>query len=147
MAKIKIYCDGGARGNPGPAGIGFIAKRNNEILYKYSLFIGKATNNVAEYTAVLKAIQWLANNETMKTLSGGRQKSNNEIFFYMDSLLVAKQLGGYYKIKNLALKNLAMKIKNIQNKISQKIKFIHIPREKNLQADQLANLAMDNYKK
>ena len=140
MSKIKIYCDGGARGNPGPAGVGFIAKSNNEILIKYSLFIGKATNNVAEYTAVLKAMEWLASNETIEQL-------NNEINFYLDSLLVVKQLGGYYKIKNLALKKLAVKIKNIQTKITAKIKFVHIPREKNLQADRLANLAMDNFKK
>ena len=139
MNKITIHCDGGARGNPGPAGIGFIAKKNNEVLKKYSLFIGKATNNVAEYTAVLKAMEWLSSNPPIGEAG--------EINFYLDSLLVVKQLGGYYKIKNLALKNFAIKIKNIQNKITAKIKYIHIPREKNLQADQLANLAMDNYQK
>ena len=136
MNKITIHCDGGARGNPGPAGIGFVVKNNDEILYKYSLFIGRATNNVAEYTAVLKAMEWLKNYEV-----GG------EVIFYLDSLLVVKQLGGYYKIKNLALKNLAIKIKNIQNKITAKIKFVHIPREKNAQADRLANMAMDNFEK
>ena len=140
MNKIKIYCDGGARGNPGPAGIGFVVKNNDKILYKYSLFIGRATNNVAEYTAVLKAIQWL---KTKQDTSD----SINETVFYLDSLLVVKQLGGYYKIKNLALKNLAIKIKNIQSKIKSKINFVHIPREKNAQADQLANLAMDNFEK
>jgi len=140
MNKIKIYCDGGARGNPGPAGIGFVVKKNNEILKKYSLFIGKATNNVAEYTAVLKAMEWLASNETIKQF-------NNEIIFYLDSLLVVKQLGGYYKIKNLALQKLATKVKKIESKLNLKVQYIHIPREKNLQADRLANLAMDNFEK
>jgi len=146
MNKIKIFCDGGARGNPGPAGIGFVAKRNNEILMKYSLFIGKATNNVAEYTAVLKAMQWL-NNEVANVQPSGMQQKNTEVVFYLDSLLVVKQLGGYYKIKNLALQKLAEKIKSIESKLKLKIKYVHIPREENFQADQLANLAMDSFKK
>jgi len=111
MNKIKIYCDGGARGNPGPAGVGFVAKKNNEVLKEYFFFIGRATNNVAEYTAVLKAMEWLAGSPPIGEAG--------EIIFYLDSLLVVKQLGGYYKIKNLALQKTCFKIKIIQKKFPQ----------------------------
>ena len=91
---LLIFTDGGARGNPGPAAIGFIIKDNyGEVLVELGKFIGRATNNVAEYQAVIEALTWLKNNYQRKELS------NDQIDFFLDSNLVVNQLNGFYKIK------------------------------------------------
>jgi ribonuclease HI len=134
---FNIWTDGGARGNPGPAAIGFVIKQGNEVIYQHKQFIGKATNNVAEYTAVLRALEWLSNNYPITKLS------NYQINFHIDSLLIVQQLNGSYKIKNLGLKSLAISVKQLEAKLKIKVAYKKIPREQNKIADSLVNQALD----
>src|SRR4030042_3562404 len=135
--SLDIFTDGGARGNPGPAAVGVVIKnQHGERLTGFGQFIGRATNNVAEYQAVIVALKWLIVHQ--ETISGCRQ-----INFYLDSTLVVNQLNGRFKIKDLKLKNLIIKIKDLEKNISQKIFYKFIPRTKNHQADFLVNKTLD----
>ncbi len=128
---LSIYTDGGARGNPGPAGIGAIAyNKKGEEVFKISKFLGRATNNQAEYQAVLAALE------------KAKQIGADQVEVFMDSQLVARQLNGEYKVKNKDLAPLFVKIYNLTFNFKS-VKFIYIPREKNKEADRLANQAMD----
>ena len=129
--KLKIYTDGGARGNPGPAGIGAIAyNEEGEVVFEISEYLGETTNNQAEYRALLKAI------ERAKKIGA------KEVDFYLDSELIVKQLNREYKVKNKDLQPLFVQIYNLSLSF-KKIKFTHIRRERNKEADRLANQAMD----
>lgn len=129
--KLKIYSDGGARGNPGPAGIGAVIKNEEgENVEEISEYIGETTNNQAEYRALLKAL------ETAKVLGA------EELDCYLDSELVVKQLNREYKVKNKELAPLFVKIYNLSQGF-KKVSFAHVRREMNKEADALANLAMD----
>ncbi len=129
--KLTIYSDGGARGNPGPAGIGaVIYDSSGKIIKEISQFLGRATNNQAEYRAVIFAL------EAAKSLGG------KEITVYLDSELIVKQMNREYKVKNKDLAPLFLQVYNLSLTFT-KINFIHIPREKNQLADKLANQAMD----
>ena len=86
---IEAFCDGGARGNPGPAAFGYVIKKDGQIIKSGNGYIGIATNNVAEYTAVIEALTWLESSYPKVSLT-----------FYLDSKLVASQLLGIYKVKN-----------------------------------------------
>ncbi|KKQ54427.1 MAG: Ribonuclease H [Candidatus Falkowbacteria bacterium GW2011_GWC2_38_22] len=131
LEKVKIFTDGGARGNPGPSGIGVVVyDTNDNILKQKSEFIGKATNNQAEYRAVIAAFELLD------------PKTTREIDFYLDSELVVKQLKGEYRVKNADLAPLFVKVHN-QIILYKKVTFRHIRREMNKEADRLANIAMD----
>jgi len=131
MNKLIIYTDGGARGNPGPSGIGaIIYDENRNKLAEISEFIGKATNNQAEYKAVIAAL------EKAKELGG------EELEFYLDSELVVKQLKREYKVKHPDLAPLFLKIYNLEMGF-KKISFKHVPREMNTEADVLVNKAID----
>ena len=132
--KIKIYTDGGARGNPGPAGIGVVVYDiDDNIINTKSEYIGKATNNQAEYMAVVAAMELIARYEV------------EEINFFLDSELVVKQLNREYKVKNKGLAPLFVKVYNSILKY-KKVTFTHIRREFNKEADKLANIAMDKAK-
>jgi ribonuclease HI len=102
MAELNIYCDGGARGNPGPAACSFTVLINGKEIYNESIFLGKTTNNVAEYNAVLMAYKWLANYSDKQIYS--------KIIFFLDSQLAVKQLNGLYKIKSNNLGFISKKI-------------------------------------
>jgi len=128
---IQISCDGGARGNPGPAAYGFVVKEDGKIVKNGLGCIGIATNNFAEYTAVIEALKWLENNYSEKDLE-----------FYLDSNLVVSQLSGIYKIKNSKIRELIFKIRELETSFGQ-IRYNHIPREQNKQADHLVNQALD----
>ena len=129
--KLIIYTDGGARGNPGPAGIGAIIYDEGEnILAELSEYIGIATNNQAEYRAVILALK--------KAI----ELQASEIDFYLDSELVVKQLNGEYRVRNKDLMPIFLEIKNYLKNFS-KISFSHVRRELNKEADRLANEAMD----
>lgn len=129
--KLFIYTDGGARGNPGPAGIGaVIYDENKNIIAEVSEYLGVATNNQAEYKAVIAALK------KAKELGGA------ELFFYMDSELAVKQLNREYKVKNKDLAPLFLEVYNLSLSF-KKISFSHIRREFNQAADKLANEAMD----
>jgi len=129
--KIFIYTDGGARGNPGPAGIGAVLyNEDQEVLAEISKYLGQATNNQAEYKALIFGLK--------KALELEAQ----EVSCYLDSELVVRQLNREYKVKNKDLAPLFLEVHNISLGF-KKITFTHIPREKNKQADKLANEAMD----
>jgi ribonuclease HI len=138
--KIIVYTDGGSRGNPGPAGVGVvIADAKGNVVKECSKAIGARTNNEAEYEAVILALQ------KIKQLFGKEKTKNMEIEMRMDSQLVARQLGGKYKIMEEKLFPLFIKIWNLRMEFG-KISFVEIPREKNREADRLANEAMDTRK-
>lgn len=133
--KLVIYTDGASRGNPGPASYGFtIADESGCLLHEEGEYIGVATNNVAEYTAVLQALK-----KTAEKFSG----NNLQIELFADSKLVAEQLSGRYKIKSPRLKPLIGQIQILALHLGGVI-YNHIPRSQNLRADQLANLALDS---
>ena len=149
--KITIYCDGGSRGNPGPSAIAFIiAKANSEFRInplgirreqiknlEFSKFIGEATNNEAEYSAVIFALK------KIKQLNGKEKIKRMEIEVKADSELLIKQLNGEYKIKEKNLILLFIEIWNLKIDFN-KIKFTHIPREENKQADLLVNKELNS---
>lgn len=134
MDILKVYCDGGSRGNPGPAASGFVVKdAKDTVLFVDGRRIGIATNNVAEYTAVKIALEWI-------TLS----RPNASLHFFLDSLLVVNQLNGFFKIKNEQLHRYVLSIKQLEKNVLGEITYQHIPREKNKEADALVNRALDN---
>ena len=134
---LKIFTDGGARGNPGPAGAGFVVLCGDEVIYEGSKFLGTKTNNQAEYLALIMALTWVSENTKIV--------GKKEINFFLDSQLIVRQLNGVYKIKSANIKTLAMTAKSLISKIENKIKFVFTPREKNKLADALVNKAMDEY--
>lgn len=137
--KITLFTDGGARGNPGPAGVGVvIVSGEGKILKEESKFLGKATNNFAEYEAVIVGLQ------ALKKLFGGNKLKELDIEVKLDSQLIARQLSGEYQIKEESLFGQFIKVHNMQVKDFPKIKFSYIPREQNKEADRLANEAMDS---
>ncbi|HNU81213.1 MAG TPA: ribonuclease HI family protein [bacterium] len=132
--KIIIHSDGGARGNPGPAGIGVLLTNEQGVsVAEISNFIGRATNNQAEYQALLAGL------EKAKSLGA------EEVVCRLDSELVVKQLNHEYKVKNKDLAPLFLKVHNLITSF-KKISFQHVPREMNKEADKLANEAMDRGK-
>ncbi len=133
--KLMIYCDGGARGNPGPAASAFVVEENGKVIYKESKYLGVATNNVAEYTAVIISLNWLVKNQ--------EDFSSDTITFVLDSELVAKQLSGLFKVKNENLRNLFFTIKTLEKKVNKKISYANVLRSKNKIADFLVNEKLD----
>ena len=128
---IKIFSDGGARGNPGPAGVGaVIYSDNGEVLAEVSEYLGIATNNQAEYKALIFA------------LKRAKEMGAKKIMCYLDSELVVKQLNREYKVKNKDLAPLFLEVHNLSINFKN-ISYHHIPREENKAADKLANIAMD----
>jgi ribonuclease HI len=137
METIIAYTDGGARGNPGPAGIGIqIQDSEGKVLKEVSKFLGNATNNFAEYNGVLVALQ------TLKAMFGKSTKDMH-VEIRLDSELVKKQLNAEYQIKEPGLVPYFIEIHNLRVSNFPHITFVHIPREKNKEADRLANEAMD----
>ena len=138
--KLVVYTDGGARDNPGPAAIGVVITQEGQTLKKYADFIGQATNNQAEYQAVIFALK------KVKLLFGKKKAKVMEIEVCLDSQLIAKQLNHQYKIKEKDLQPLFLKIWNLILDFGQ-INFKYIPRQQNKQADRLVNQALDNQEK
>ena len=137
MKKIICYTDGGARGNPGPAGIGvYITDADGEVIGEVSEFIGNGTNNFAEYAAVILALK------TLKK-EFGKETKNLDVEVRLDSELAQKQLSYQYQIKEPGLVPQFIEIHNLRVKDFPHITFVHVPREKNKEADRLANEAMD----
>ncbi|PIP57498.1 ribonuclease HI [Candidatus Woesebacteria bacterium CG22_combo_CG10-13_8_21_14_all_39_10] len=139
--KINIYCDGGSRGNPGKSASAFVVEDSNKLIYSESKYLGIATNNFAEYSAVLLALRWIV---TTKLDRENRQIVKKEMVFILDSELVVKQINGVYKVKDKKLKEIYLRIKNILEKFPQKIIFKSVSREKNKAADFLVNRKLDS---
>ncbi len=135
MHMINVFCDGGARGNPGPAAWGFVVFEGGSLKKEASGFIGIATNNVAEYTALIQALKWLSDGYKGKDLD-----------INLDSQLVVMQLSGRYKVKNAQIRELVVKVRELEPNFG-KISYRHIERSKNRQADRLVNVALDAKKR
>lgn len=132
-SKVTVYSDGGARGNPGPAAIGvLICDEKGEMLTDHGETIGETTNNVAEYTAVLVGLEL------------AKKFKPDEVDYYVDSELVARQISGQYKIKMPHLQTLCRQVKE-KEKFFKKVKFTQVPRthEKLRYVDRLVNQALD----
>jgi len=128
---IVAYIDGGARGNPGPAGYGVrIQSADGIVLDELHGALGIATNNVAEYNGLLAALQWAVKNNVSR------------LHIRADSELLVKQMRGEYKVKNPGLQPLHVRARLLVAELDN-VKFEHIRREFNKEADRLSNLGMD----
>ncbi len=134
MSVLNVYSDGGSRGNPGPSACAFVVYDKEQLLYSQSFFLGRTTNNKAEYAGVVYALEWLIKNK----------KTSNEIYYYLDSQLIVKQLIGEYRVKDTVLKKMALKIQSMATVFKKGVKFIHILRDKNVVADKLLNENLDS---
>ena len=133
MTYIDLYADGASRSNPGPAGIGVSIYLEANEIYTISEYIGEATNNEAEYIAIIKGLEYIL------------EKYQIPVNCYLDSLLVVEQIKGNYRVSAKNLKPLNKQLVSLVEKFNE-INFYHIPREKNSRADELANKGIDSYK-
>ncbi|HMQ02057.1 MAG TPA: ribonuclease HI family protein [Candidatus Doudnabacteria bacterium] len=128
---LLLSTDGGARGNPGPAGLGFvITTSTGELLMQRGRYLGETTNNVAEYQALIDG------------LTAVIELGADSVVIRMDSELIVKQMTGEYKIKQPHLQNLAAQVQAQLQKLSH-YEFQHVLREYNKAADQMVNEAID----
>lgn len=133
--KITIYTDGGSKGNPGPSSIGVVLNYGGKTK-EYGEQIGKTTNNIAEYTAVIFALKKL------KHLIGKDEAGESEVLIKSDSELLVSQLNGEYKVKNEKIKKLFIDVWNLKQDFGD-VEFKLVPRGENKKADQLVNRALD----
>jgi ribonuclease H / adenosylcobalamin/alpha-ribazole phosphatase len=129
--ELVVWADGGARGNPGPAGYGVVvATPGGEVLAELAEGIGRATNNVAEYRGVIAGLQQ------------ARALGARRVRVRADSLLVVNQQKGLWRVRNEGLRSLAAEARRLAGQF-ERVVWEHVPRERNRHADALANRAMD----
>lgn len=134
--KLIAFTDGASRGNPGEAAIGIVIKSEDHTTIKtHKKYLGTATNNVAEYTALLLCVEMIKNSETLEC---------TELVVNTDSELMTRQMNGEYKVKDAGLKDLFQKVKIALGSAQFKFSIRHIPRSLNKEADALANEALDS---
>jgi ribonuclease HI len=138
VKKIIIYTDGGSRGNPGKAGIGVVfCNEKDQIIKKFGEYLGdNLTNNDAEYKAIIFALK------KFKAVFGKAITETSDVEIRADSELVVKQLNGEYRLQDPKIQQFFIEIWNLKFDF-QSVKFKHIPREKNKEADRLVNEALD----
>jgi len=133
VSRLIVSCDGAARGNPGPAGAGSqITTPDGQVVAEIAEGLGETTNNVAEYTAVILGL------ERAKELGG------TDVLLRSDSQLLINQLTGVYKVKTPHLQPLNRRVRGLAAGF-ERIRFEHVPRERNTEADRLANLGVDTW--
>lgn len=130
---LTIHTDGGSLNNPGPAAIGFLIHEGQNCLYRHSEAIGVATNNVAEYTALIRALSYV------KTHFSGKIQ---HIAIIADSELMIRQVNGLYKVKHIDIKPLHTQVKILEMELAVPITYTHVLREKNTEADALVKKAL-----
>jgi len=131
VSAVVAYIDGGARGNPGPAGFGVrIEQPDGTPVEEFAESIGTATNNVAEYRGLLAALEW------------AKAHGHRDLHVRSDSQLLVQQMLGNYKVKHPGLQPLHARARLLAHEIGN-VTFEHVGREKNARADRLANAAMD----
>lgn len=135
--KLTIYTDGGSLNNPGQAAIGYLLYDGSTCLHRASQAIGIASNNVAEYTALITALE-----TTAQMRESGQIPTLTAIEVYADSELMVKQLNGVYKIKNPDIKQCMTRLQSAIKQLNVPISFTHVLREKNKEADQLVKQAL-----
>jgi ribonuclease HI len=128
--EFIIYTDGGARGNPGPAAWAFVLKRSGAPDLEKKGFLGDTTNNIAEYTALLKALE------------SAQAEAGKRLVVYSDSELMVRQMLGVYKVKHPGLLPLYQQASKLV-KSFEKVDFKHVRREQNQRADELVNEVLD----
>lgn len=136
MEKIEVFIDGGSRGNPGPAAFGVVLVLGDGAKKKYNQFIGKATNNEAEYQGLIFGFK------KIKSLLGKSGISNVILEIKSDSELLVKQMRGEYKILDQKIQPLFLQAWNLKIGL-KKVEFLLVPREQNREADSLVNEALD----
>ncbi|MDD5251637.1 MAG: ribonuclease HI family protein [Patescibacteria group bacterium] len=133
MSKLVIHTDGGARGNPGPAGLGvFIQDENGRVVKEHSRYLGETTNNQAEYRALVDALEH------------AKELGATEVECLLDSELVVRQMNGQYKVRDADLQPLFLKVWNLSTGF-RKVTYTHVRREFNKDADRLVNEAIDRH--
>lgn len=136
--KIILYTDGGARGNPGPAGIGGQLLQDTTVVAEFSEYVGKQTNNWAEYEALIHGLD-LTNQIKSRSQTSGL----DQLEVKMDSELIVKQMRGEYRVKDAELKKQHAKVNALLDQLALPVTFSHVRREKNKEADRLVNEAID----
>lgn len=136
---LEINTDGGSRGNPGEAAIGVYASSAGQEVFSLSEKIGQTTNNVAEYTAVIRSLETLLEKKIF----------TEKLKYILDSELIVRQITGKYKVKQPHLQVLRQQIVSLVNRLRDNgqiklMSFVNVPREKNKIADKLVNQALDN---
>ena len=134
MIVLHLYTDGGSRGNPGPAGIGMVLETpTGQVLVKEGRTIGEATNNEAEYRALIEGLKLV------------HQYNPGKLLCFLDSSLVVNQLNGSFKVKKAHLQKLVFEVqKELGHLKNTEVEFKHIPREENEKADALLNQALSS---
>jgi len=135
---VIVQTDGACRGNPGPAATGIVILdgTSSQTIAEFGSKLGHATNNEAEYQALLEAVKWLLERKALLA-------HDVQIHFYLDSELVVKQLTGVFRINGLRLRELAGEVQTGLSQLPGKYAFQHIPRSQNARADRLANKTLD----
>jgi ribonuclease HI len=133
---ITIHTDGGSRGNPGPAALGYVIEIPDTEKIAEGEYLGETTNNVAEYTAILRSLQRVVQ------ILGDAKAKESRIKLFLDSELAQRQLTRVYKVKNVGLKPIAQQIWNIEKKFDT-IEYNHVKRAFNKEADAQVNKALD----
>jgi len=134
---IRVYTDGGSRGNPGEAASGIYITEDDHELASFGIRLGITTNNVAEYTAVIEAYKWLLTHREKIANSSG-------INFFMDSRLIKSQISGEFKVKHPNMLPLFQEVKAKEKQLALPVTYTYIPREQNKMADKMVNAALDN---
>ena len=143
--KIIVHTDGGARGNPGPAAIGVVIQkvdnsRQAKTIAEFGKRIGESTNNVAEYTAVVEAL------EKIKSLALSPENGERlDVDFFLDSTLVVNQLNGLFKVKDATLRELLTRVRFLEQVVGGVVRYQQVPREQNRRADFFVNQALDTF--
>lgn len=136
--EVNIYTDGGSRGNPGISGYGLVIYDDQKtLIYQESKFLGIKTNNEAEYSGIIAALEWVKKNQSAYQIT--------QLNFFADSQLMIRQLQGVYKVKAPTLLPLFSRAQQLLLQINLPTKFTDVRREFNELADKLANKAMDNH--
>ena len=138
MERFVTHTDGGARGNPGPAGSGAVIERmvdgTLELVEEVSEWLGETTNNVAEYKAVIFALESVKRHAVALPVV---------VDAYLDSQLIAEQMAGNYRVRNEGLKPLYNRVRELVTELGGAVTFEHVPRAQNKHADRLVNEAID----
>ena len=128
--RVTVHIDGGSRGNPGPAAAGVVITSDGKVLHQAGIFLGQATNNIAEYHGLLAGLE-----------AAGRLRAS-EVQVISDSELLVRQMNGQYRVRNEGIKPLYEKASRLASAFAR-CEFCHVPREKNTRADELVNKALD----
>ncbi|PIP63811.1 ribonuclease H [Candidatus Roizmanbacteria bacterium CG_4_9_14_3_um_filter_33_18] len=138
---LKVFTDGGSKGNPGPSSIGGVGYIDGKKVFDFKKSIGIATNNDAEYQALIEALEKIrsTNIEIRNNSQNLNFKNVKQIQFFSDSRLMVNQVKGLFKVKNGRIKEYILIIRGLEQEINLPITYQYVPREENVEADKLVN--------